>query len=132
GLVTYLKDVVWRTKSSIIIVTPVVVPEILELIAQVAYERKAQKFFLTTHWDLAMYGEIIKKMSVLGNVQFRQLKTAGEYWAVTRDAEEIMLAPNTPKDNDMVCVISEQEGYANLYSQFIGPLFQANSAPLKL
>ncbi len=132
GLITYLKDVIWRTKSSIIIVTPTVVPEILELIAQVAYERKAQKFFLTTHWDLASYGDIIKKMSVLGNVQFRQLKTAGEYWAVTRDAEEIMLAPETTKDNDLVCVISDQEGYARLYSQFIGPMFQANSQPLKI
>nr|MDO8114617.1 helix-turn-helix domain-containing protein [Candidatus Sigynarchaeota archaeon] len=132
GLITYLKDVIWRTKSSIIIVTPVVVPEILELIAQVAYERKAQKFFLTTHWDLGQYGDIIKKMSVLGNVQFRQLKTAGEYWAVTRDAEEIMLAPETTKDNDLVCVISDQEGYAKLYSQFIGPMFQANSQPLKI
>ncbi len=132
GLITYLKDVIWRTKSSIIIVTPTVVPEILELIAQVAYERKAQKFFLTTHWDLASYGDIIKKMSVLGNVQFRQLKTAGEYWAVTRDAEEIMLAPETTKDNDLVCVISDQEGYAKLYSQFIGPMFQANSQPLKI
>jgi hypothetical protein len=132
GLITYLKDVIWRTKSSIIIVTPTVVPEILELIAQVAYERKAQKFFLTTHWDLASYGDIIKKMSVLGNVQFRQLKTAGEYWAVTRDAEEIMLAPETNKDNDLVCVISDQDGYAKLYSQFIGPMFQANSQPLKI
>jgi len=132
ALITYLKDVVWRTKSSIIIVTPTVVPEILELIAEVAYERKAQKFFMTTHWDLATYGEIIKKMAVLGNIQFRQLKTSGEYWAVTRDAEEIMLAPDAPKDNDMICVISEQDGYAKLYSQFIGPMFQANSQPLKL
>jgi sugar-specific transcriptional regulator TrmB len=132
GLITYLKDVIWRTKSSIIIVTPTVVPEILELLASVAYERKAQKFFLTTHWDLATYGEIIKKMSVLGNIQFRQLKTAGEYWAVTRDAEEIMLAPETTKDNDLVCICSDEPGYAKLYSQFIGPMFQANSQPLKI
>ncbi len=66
------------------------------------------------------------------NVQFHQLKAAGEYWAVTRDAEEIMLAPETNKDNDLVCVISDREGYAKLYSQFIGPMFQANSQPLKI
>lgn len=132
ALITYLKDVVWRTKSSIIIVTPEAVPEILELIANVAYERKAQKFFLTTHWDLATYGEIIKRMSDLGNVQFRQLKTASDYWAVTRDAEEIMIAPNAPKDSDLVCVVSEQDQYSKLYSQIIGPMFQAQSQPLKL
>ncbi|MBN2153859.1 MAG: hypothetical protein JW839_20545 [Candidatus Lokiarchaeota archaeon] len=66
------------------------------------------------------------------NVVYRQLKTAGEYWAVTRDAEEIMVAPETPKDNDLVCVISDQEGYAKLYSQFIGPMSRANSQPLKI
>jgi len=132
GLITYLKDVIWRTKASIIIVTPVVVPEILELLAQVAYERKAQKFFFTSHWNLAQYGDIIRKMNVLGNIQFRQLKTEGEYWAVTRDAEEIMLAPETPKDEDLVCLVSDHPGYAKLYSQFIGPMFQANSQPLKI
>ena len=132
GLVTYLKDVIWRTMSSIIIMTPYVVPEILELISQVAYERKAQKFFYTTHWDLAQYGDIIRKMNMLGNIQFRQLKTAGEYWAVTRDALEIMLAPETAKDAELVCVVSDQPGYAKLYSQFIGPMFQANSQPLEL
>nr|MDO8118326.1 helix-turn-helix domain-containing protein [Candidatus Sigynarchaeota archaeon] len=132
GLITYLKDVIWRTKSSIIIVTPTVVPEILELLAQVAYERKTQKFFLVTHWDLDTYGDIVRKLSALGNLQCRQLKAIGEYWAVTRDAEEIMLAPETRTDSDLVCMISTQEGYAKLYSQFIGPMFQANSMPLKM
>ncbi|MHA1792456.1 MAG: helix-turn-helix domain-containing protein [Promethearchaeota archaeon] len=132
ALITYLKDVIKRTKSSIIIVTPEPEPEILQEIAEVAMERRAQKFFLTTHWDLSQYAEILKKLNELGNVQFRQLKTTGEYWAITRDAEEIMLAPNAKKDTDMVCIVSEQDGYAKLYSQFIGPLFQAQSSPLRL
>ncbi|MHA1714599.1 MAG: helix-turn-helix domain-containing protein [Promethearchaeota archaeon] len=132
AIIHYLKDVIWRTKSSIIIVTPTAVPEILELVFSVAYERRAKKFFLTTHWDLNRYGEIIKKMSVVGNIQFRQLKTAGEYWAVVRDAEEVMLAPDADKDYDIVCIVSEQEGYAKLYSGVIGPMFQAQSTPLKL
>ncbi len=70
-------------------------------------------------------------MKQLGNIQFRQLQTAGEFFAVTRDAEEVILAPATEKEADMIAVVSNQEGYSKLYSQFIGPIFQANSRPIK-
>ncbi len=130
ALIAAIKDTIHRTKSSIIIVTPTVIPEILQLISQVAFQKKAARFLLTSHWNLAQYGDIITKMKTLGNIQFRQLKTKGNFYAVTRDAEEVLLAPASKKDEDIVAVISEEEGYAILYSQFIGTIFQANSRPI--
>ena len=130
ALIAAIKDTIHRTKSSIIIVTPTVIPEILQLISQVAFQKKAARFLLTSHWNLAQYGDIITKMKTLGNIQFRQLKSKGDFYAVTRDAEEVLLAPASKKDEDIVAVISEEEGYAILYSQFIGPIFQANSRPI--
>jgi len=130
ALIAAIKDTIHRTKSSIIIVTPIVIPEILQLISQVAFQKKAARFLLTSHWNLAQYGDIITKMKTLGNIQFRQLKSKGDFYAVTRDAEEVLLAPASKKDEDIVAVISEEEGYAILYSQFIGPIFQANSRPI--
>lgn len=130
ALIAATKDTIHRTKSSIIIVTPTVIPEILQLISQVAFQKKAARFLLTSHWNLAQYGDIITKMKTLGNIQFRQLKSKGDFYAVTRDAEEVLLAPASKKDEDIVAVISEEEGYAILYSQFIGPIFQANSRPI--
>ncbi|MHA1733797.1 MAG: hypothetical protein ACTSU5_17775, partial [Promethearchaeota archaeon] len=62
---------------------------------------------------------------------FRQLKSTGEFWACTKDAEEVALAPASKNEGDLVAVVSEQEGYAQLYSQFIGPIFQANSRPIQ-
>ncbi|GAB4319701.1 MAG: hypothetical protein Kow0069_23380 [Promethearchaeota archaeon] len=131
ALVNYIGDMMARVKSSIIVVTPTVVPKILELLSQHAYNKRAARFFYTTNFDLGTYGPILQKMKALGNIQFRQLKSSGDFWACTRDAEEVILAPATEKEEELIAVISEQPGYAQLYSQFIGPIFQANSRPIQ-
>jgi len=131
ALIAAVKDAVYRTKSSIIIVTPVVIPEILQVVSEYAYQKKAARFMLTSFWDMNQYGAIIQKMLSLGNIQFRQLNTAGEFYAVTRDAEEVIIGPYTDRESEMISVISNQTAYAKLYSQFIGPIFQANSRPIK-
>ena len=131
AMIAAIKDAIYRVKSSIIIVTPYVVPDILQVVSEYAFQKKAVRFMLTSHWDLQRYSGIIGKMKQLGNIQFRQLQTAGEFFAVTRDAEEVILAPATEKEAEMIAVVSNQEGYSRLYSQFIGPIFQANSRPIK-
>ncbi len=131
AMISAIKDAVYRVKSSIIIVTPEVVPEILQVVSEYAFQKKAVRFMLTTFWDLEKYGGIVKKMRELGNIQFRQLQSKGEFYAVTRDAEEVILAPLTSKDSELISVVSNQEGYAKLYSSFIGPIFQANSRPIR-
>ncbi len=131
ALVACIKDAIYRTKSSIIIVMPVVVPEILQVISEIAFQKKAVRFMLTSHWDMNAYGGIINKMKLLGNIQFRQLSQAGEFFAVTRDAEEVIIAPHTDKESEMISIVSDQMLYAKLYAGFIGPIFQANSRPIK-
>ncbi len=132
ALIAAIKDAIYRTKSSVIIVTPVVIPEILQILSEFAYQRKAARFMLTSHWDMQAYGDIVKKMMQLGNIQFRNLTSAGEYFALTRDAEEVVLAPYSDKDAEIISIVSNHPAYARLYSQFIGPIFQANSRPIKL
>ncbi|TFF83948.1 MAG: hypothetical protein EU552_02090 [Promethearchaeota archaeon] len=131
GLVAAIKDAIFRVKSSIIIVMPVVIPEVLQVISEYAYQKKAVRFLLTASWEMSQYGPIIQKMMQLGNIQFRQLSTKGEFFALTRDAEEVIIGPHTTNEKEMISVISNQEAYAKLYSQFIGPIFQANSRPIK-
>ena len=131
AMVAAIKDAIYRVKSSIIIVTPYVVPDILQVVSEYAFQKKAVRFMLTTRWELDQYSGIIGKMRQLGNIQFRQLQTAGEFFAVTRDAEEVILAPATEKDSELISIVSNQAGYAKLYSQFIGPIFQAQSRPIK-
>jgi hypothetical protein len=131
ALIAAIKDAIYRVKSSIIIVMPYVIPEILQVISEFAYQKKAVRFMLTSRFEMTQYGDIIRKMMGLGNIQFRQLSGAGEFFALTRDAEEVILGPATDKEGEMISVISNQTAFSILYSQFIGPIFQANSRPIK-
>lgn len=131
AMIAVMKDAIYRVKSSIIIVTPVVVPEILQVVSEYAFQKKAVRFMLTSHWDLQKYSGIINKMKQLGNIQFRQMQTPADFYALTRDAEEVILCPHSDKESEMIAVVSNQTAYSILYSQFIGPIFQANSRPIK-
>jgi hypothetical protein len=131
AMIAVMKDAIYRVKSSIIIVTPVVVPEILQVISEYAFQKKAARFMITSHFDLSTYSGIINKMKQLGNIQFRQLQKAADFYALTRDAEEVILCPHSDKEEEMIAVVSNQAAYSVLYSQFIGPIFQANSRPIK-
>ncbi|MFX0030627.1 MAG: hypothetical protein ACFFAA_15530 [Promethearchaeota archaeon] len=131
AMIAAMKDAVYRVKSSIIIVMPVVVPEILQVVSEYAFQKKAVRFMLTSHFDLQQYGGILTKMKQLGNIQFRQLQTPSDFYALTRDAEEVILCPHSDKETEMIAVVSNQTAYSVLYSQFIGPIFQANSRPIK-
>ncbi|MFW9872915.1 MAG: hypothetical protein ACFFG0_07425 [Candidatus Thorarchaeota archaeon] len=131
AMIAAMKDAIYRVKSSIIVVMPVVVPEILQVVSEYAFQKKAVRFMLTSHFDLSAYSGIINKMKQLGNIQFRQLQTPSDFYAVTRDAEEVILCPHSDKETEMIAVVSNQPAYSVLYSQFIGPIFQANSRPIK-
>ncbi|MHA1109748.1 MAG: hypothetical protein ACTSRE_01505 [Promethearchaeota archaeon] len=129
GIVEAVSDMLGRVKSSIIVVTHQVVPKIMETMSQMAYRRKAARFFYTTHWT-PEFETILTRMKALGNIQFRQMKNQGNFIAVTKDAEEVLLAPFSKKEEEIIAVVSTQEGFATLYSQIIGPVFQANSRPI--
>ena len=131
ALIEAIIDAMWRVKSTITIITPNVEPKILEYLSQVAYKKKSSRFLYTTNWDIATYGGIIEKMKVLGNIQFRNLKgTANDFYAVSRDSEEIVLCPKTKDEKNQIAIVSIEDGYARLFSSFIYPIFQANSRPL--
>ncbi|MBN2156113.1 MAG: hypothetical protein JW776_08720 [Candidatus Lokiarchaeota archaeon] len=129
AIIELVNDMLARVKSSIIVVTHQVVPKIMEQMSQMAYTRKAARFFYTTHWT-PEFETIIGRMKALGNIQFRQMKSAGNFIAVTKDAEEVILAPFSKVEDEIIAVVSTQEGFATLYSQIIGPVFQANSRPI--
>jgi len=120
---------VFRTQV-ITIITPTVEPKVLEALSQVAYEKKSARFLYTTNWDLGKYGPIVEKMKVFGNIQFRNLKSANDFWALNRDGEEIVLCPKANDEKDLIAIVSIQEGYAQIFGSFIYPIFQANSRPI--
>ncbi len=119
-----------RVKSTITIITPTVEPKILEKLSQVAYTKKSARFLYTTNWDLGKYGPIVEKMKVFGNIQFRNLKSANDFYALNRDGEEIILCPQAKDEKDVIAIVSELDGYVQIFGSFIYPIFQANSRPI--
>ena len=130
ALIEKIIAAMYRTKSTITIVSPSVEPKILEALSQMAYKRKSARFLYTTNWDMGTFGEIIEKMKMLGNIQFRNLKNANDFFAISRDGEEIVLCPQAKKEEDYIAIVSIQEGYAQIFGSFIYPIFQANSRPI--
>jgi hypothetical protein len=129
AIIEYINDALNRVKSSVIVVSHEVIPKVLESMSQMAYKKRSVRFFYTTHWSPEYLG-ILEKMKSLGNIQFRQMKQRGEFIAMTRDAEEVLLVPLSKPEEEMIAVVSTQEGYTKLYSQFIGPVFMSNSRPI--
>ncbi|MHA1509898.1 MAG: hypothetical protein ACTSO6_14485, partial [Promethearchaeota archaeon] len=72
ALIAAIKDAIYRVKSSIIIVMPYVIPEILQVISEFAYQKKAVRFMLTSRFEMGQYGDIIRKMMGLGDLQLRK------------------------------------------------------------
>ena len=130
ALIEAMVDAMWRTKSTITIVTPQAEPKILEELSKVAFKKKSTRFLYTTNWDLATFGQIIETMKKLGNIQFRNLQKSYNFYALSRDSEEIVLCPESKSEEDMIAIVSIHEGYAEIFSSFIHPMFQANSRPL--
>lgn len=126
AIIEFVAESLKRVKSSIVIVTHEVVPKILEALSVTAYEKKHAKFLYTTAWS-PEYDPIINKMKSLGNIQFRQLKSRGEYIGITREAEEVLLAPIQKDEANIVAIVSTEDGYCKLFSPIVGSTFIANS-----
>jgi hypothetical protein len=129
-LMNTILEMMSNTVSTITIVTPNVEPKILQNLSQIAYKKKSARYLYITNWDLATYGAIVKKMKNLGNIQFRNLKAQNDFWAIFRDSEEILLCPSRSRDGKIIALYSSQDGYAQMFSNFIYPMFQANSRPV--
>ncbi len=131
NIVRAMASMIARAESSIICVMPVPDVELLDLVAQVAKSNMNTRYFITSYWDKKGLEARMNELLALGNVQLRQMRGPGEYWAATRDAEEILISPASMNGERIAGLHSVDAGYCKLYSQFIGPMFQANSTPRK-
>jgi hypothetical protein len=110
---------------------PTFAPEILQYISEFAYEKKAVNFIVNSYWDDNVFGEIVKKMEMFGNIKFQKLSQPGEYYASIKDTEEVILAPLTDSNEELVSLISRQQNYVQLVSQIILPMLNIRSPSIE-
>jgi sugar-specific transcriptional regulator TrmB len=123
-------DIIRKTKSSVIVVTPDPELKVIQDIGMVAMDKQRQTFGYTTQWDMSKDREVIETIKKIGNVNLKNLKAATDFYACVRDAEEFVLAPRTDKKQNLIGLVSNEENYTKLFAGIIGSTFQANSRPL--
>ncbi|TXT61338.1 MAG: hypothetical protein BAJALOKI1v1_1150006 [Promethearchaeota archaeon] len=130
NLISAMNDAISRAKSSIMIITPITVPEILQEISLKVADDKSIGIIIICHWDMTKFKEEMRKLRG-GNVTFRHLPKEGRFYAISRDEEEIILCPNAEKEQELISVISNQKDYAQIFSQFIYSIYKNRSRPIQ-
>ena len=118
------------TKASISLILPVVHPEILSYCSKYAFKNKEAKIVLISYWDMEMYGNIISKMIMLGNIQIRQLISPPSFFGIFKDEKELILMPINENLNEMLGIKSIDPEFVKFLNQIIVPIFNANSRPI--
>ena len=78
-----------KAEFSLIVTMPFVIPEVLQMVSQIAYQKQEVNFNLIAKWDLATYNQILKGMSALGNIQIRLVISSPEQLVLIRDKKEL-------------------------------------------
>ncbi|MHA1376195.1 MAG: toll/interleukin-1 receptor domain-containing protein [Promethearchaeota archaeon] len=79
-----------NAKSSIVIIFPTIIPEILQFIPETAYKDKNVEFVLIGNWS-NRYFSIVMKMKELGNILVRELQIPVKYFILMEDNKEFIL-----------------------------------------
>ncbi len=119
-----------NTNEKIDIILPLAHPEILSYCSEYSYKNKVVNFVLISFWDMEMYGNILSKMSMLGNIQIRQLSAPANSFIILRDETEIILAPSTENLEEITCVRSIDIEFVKFFGNLI-PMFAGVSRPIQ-
>ncbi len=126
AIIAHTKSMVGRTKKNIIIISPELIPEILEELLNVT----RFKATIISDVDLKVFESVIKHFSRQGNVKFFNYPNR-DLWYVIRDNDEVLFAPVTPKE-ETLAVVSEQQGYIKLTQELTKPKVLSKSKEIKI
>nr|MDO8079907.1 hypothetical protein [Candidatus Freyarchaeota archaeon] len=126
AIIAHTKSMARRTKKSMMIISPELIPEILEELLNV----KDFKTTIASNIDMRVFESVIKHFSRQGNVKFLNYPNK-DLWCVIRDKDEILFAPVTPKE-EIVAVVSEQQSYIKFNLEIITPMVLSKSKELKI
>lgn len=120
-------DMIRRTKSMITIIVPTIndIP-----VDEIEIAKKTKKIHVLVDTAGNRDHEVIKKLVALPNVRVWH-RPARDYYACTRDGEEVLMAPAIGSTREIVALVSEKEEYVILMHKFVGPMWMASSEEIK-
>lgn len=125
AMIAHTKSMVGRTKKNITIITPEIIPEILEELLNI----KNFKATIISNIDMKVFDSVIKHFSRQGNVKFLNYPNK-DLWCIIRDKDEVLFAPITAKE-ETVAIVSEQEGYIKYNQEITTSMVLSKSKEIK-
>jgi len=129
AVMTRIQDMVKRTRSHIVIAFPTLLEAPLMDIAKV---KKATRVTLLVPAKKHEQKDeqMLRELSKSGNITVR-VSPDLPYFGCSKDSEEVLLAPMTQKDNELVGVASTQDEYTQLFDKIVLPALLAPSYDFK-
>ncbi len=125
-----IANILSKTKFSVILIMPMIIPELLKVISDLSFTIKNARFFITYYNNTEDFNHIIKLMTKLGNIKFRQLNQTLKYFAVLKDSEEIFLAPVTDNIKEITGIKSKDQEFIWFF-QYVSWESASKSRPIE-
>jgi DNA anti-recombination protein RmuC len=122
----HIKDMLSRAKSKVTLI----VPEVGDIPTDVLTDLKTVvgvELVVTTTGAL---GPSVKPLVGKGNIRVRS-RSERDVFACVRDSEEVLMAPAASTDDDVIGVVSEDDGFVKFVMSIVGPIFQAKTKLVK-
>jgi hypothetical protein len=126
AVLAHISDMVQRAKSKItlILAYPAEIPSdmLVELKSAIGVE------LVVTEGGLL--ADKVRPLVGRGNIRVRT-RTDMDVYACVRDSEEVLLAPVTKDDRDVIGIATEDPGFVKFVMGVVGPIFQAKTKLLR-
>jgi sugar-specific transcriptional regulator TrmB len=126
AIIAHTKSIIRKTKKNITIISPELIPEILEELLNI----RNFKATIISNIDFKVFESVIKHFQRQGNVKFLHYPNK-DLWCVVRDRDETIFAPVTTKE-EAYAIVSEQDGYINFTQEQIIPMVLSKSKEVKV
>ncbi len=125
-VLAHIKDMIGRAKSKATLIFPFIHDVPVEMLSQLKTTTGVEVVVTDEPGLNDRLSSIIGK----GNIRVR-VRSGRDVYACVRDSEEVLLAPATDRDEDVVGVLTVDDGFVKFIMGIIGPIFQAKTKLLR-
>jgi len=127
AIIGNLKDIIPKVRSSLVLYTPQIIPDLLHVLSEHAYMKKGTRFMLAAHIDFETYGIIIEKLTALGNIQFRDIPDREEHYYCNYDGNALLLGKHDIDPSKSMALLLENHNAVKEIINEINPYFKSIS-----
>jgi DNA-binding transcriptional regulator YbjK len=128
SVLDYMENMISRTKRSI----SIIVPQLSKIDPE--YFKNLDPLILVhifANINSQTDNQLFTELTAHKNIRIWQINGKFLFYCVLKDKDEILLAPFTENEKEMVGFVTEQKEYLNAFQKIFGPYFYAESNEMK-